>query len=70
MSNSIVLTAMGLHCPTIPSFISIVNVQGSVDIADLPDDTLKALGKTWTEELIKKAKERRASKDSRTKSVY
>lgn len=49
-----------LETPLTPNFIRMTG-GSSVSIADLTDATLRAIGKSWTEALLKKARARRES---------
>lgn len=56
MAKTITVKAMVL-LPNLPNFLRYEG--GTIPIADLADEELRALGATWTEELVKLAQSRR-----------
>lgn len=46
--------------PTLPNYLSIVSGHdGLIDIADIDNKTLRAIGQQWTNALLKHAEDRR-----------
>lgn len=51
---------MELDIPNLPNFLKVLNTDGGcVDVADVPEEALRALGEEWTESLVLHAAERR-----------
>lgn len=50
--------------PRVPNFVKLVGAgeDTKLDIADIPDGSLRALGAAWTDALLANAIERRASR--------
>lgn len=50
--------------PRVPSFLRIANAgEATIDVADIPTDALRAIGKEWTEALVEHARRRREIPD-------
>lgn len=46
--------------PRVPSFLRIANAgETTIDVADIPTDDLRAIGREWTEALVEHARRRR-----------
>lgn len=51
-----------LELPTVPNCIRIQDGDGTLPLQELSDETLRQLGRRWTEELIGKARARRSAR--------
>lgn len=57
-----VQSPMKVQVPLVPNFLR--TASGTCPVSDFDDESLRAIGKAWTEDLIARAKEQRASKES------
>jgi len=59
--GKIINVKIDVKIPLVPVFLRYPD--GCISIADITDEGLKEIGKAWTEELLKKANERRKEND-------
>lgn len=51
-----------VEVPRVPNFLRFDNGEQSISIADITDESLRGLGAEWTESLVQRAAEIRASR--------
>lgn len=52
-----------LQLPRLPNFLRVEGMEGTVDVAELDDETIMELGKEWTMSLIQHAANRRKNQE-------
>lgn len=49
--------------PRLPNYLTFEDIHGHIDIADIPDDQIKAIGESWKLAFMAHAEQRRKNRE-------